>query len=73
MYLGLPVFAFGIDYNKETTENKAQYFSNSDELITLITSIRKNALSEMGQTMFSIATKRYNWESVARQYAEAID
>ncbi len=28
MYLGLPVFAYGVQYNKETTHNKANYFDN---------------------------------------------
>jgi len=33
MYLGLPIFAYGIGYNKETTQNKALYFNDKYELV----------------------------------------
>ena len=48
MYLGLPIFAFGVDYNKETTENKALYFDDFFELVSLLKNINKDKLIDIG-------------------------
>lgn len=66
MFLGLPIVAFDVVYNRATTENKALYFKNAQELKHLV-------LTEQfsnGREMKSIADRRYTWESISRQYAE---
>lgn len=70
MYLRLPVFAYDVDYNKETTENCARYFSNSNELSEFINRIDEKALSLIGIKMAEIANRRYRWDIISRQYEE---
>ena len=72
MYLGLPIFAYAANYNKETTENEAQYFSDSNELNQLIVNCNKDILLANGLKMSDIATRRYRWELIAAQYAELL-
>jgi len=68
MYLGLPVFAFDVAYNKETTEYKALYFKTVKDLKQQLKEINYQQLTEMGQTMREIAIKRYTWKIVAEKY-----
>jgi len=69
MYLGLPVFAFGVDYNKETTENKALYFNNLIELGSLLKNTTDKQLINIGKNMRIIAKERYTWACVSNKYS----
>ena len=73
MSLGLPVFAYGVDYNKETTEMCAKYFSDAKELSGLINQIDEESLNTIGTKMAEIANRRYRWESITEQYAAMMD
>ncbi|MEH6587348.1 MAG: DUF1972 domain-containing protein [Halioglobus sp.] len=73
MSLGLPVYAFDIDYNRETTENSARYFSSSGELAEMLKDLNESTLSDIGGQMAEIAARRYRWEIVAAQYAALLD
>lgn len=68
MYLRLPVVAFDVDYNKETTENKALYFNSSNDLLELILNLDEVMLADIAKEMRTISEKRYKWEIVAKQY-----
>ncbi len=70
MNLGLCCVVFDVDYNRETTEGKALYFKNSDELKSLIEVIGKKNLdvNRIKEEMFSIANKRYTWSKIISQY-----
>jgi glycosyltransferase involved in cell wall biosynthesis len=68
MYLGLPIFAFGVDYNKETTENKALYFNNVTELVSLLNNINDEQLIDIAKNMQVIAKERYTWSHISNQY-----
>jgi glycosyltransferase involved in cell wall biosynthesis len=70
MYLGLPIIAYGVEYNKVTTQYKALYFMNKSELLKLLDEIISNRdlLMRIGHEMREIAIQQYTWESVARQY-----
>src|ERR1700761_7989739 len=59
MYLGLPVIAFHVSYNKTTTENKAWYFSTSGELTDIIHRITPGTLKRNAAQMKEIADRRY--------------
>jgi glycosyltransferase involved in cell wall biosynthesis len=65
MHFGKAVFAFDCIYNRASTENKAQFFKDTTELIKLIESPAddNNALD-----MKEIANRRYTWKTVKRQY-----
>lgn len=69
MFLGCTVFAYDVIYNKETTEYKANYFGNIDELIHLL-SIDSLTLKENGIMMEKIAKRRYTWTRIASLYEE---
>lgn len=70
MFFQKPILAFDVVYNRETTEQKANYFSSVEDLVGLLNipyaSFKANAVD-----MERIAQKRYRWAVIARQY-EAI-
>ncbi|WP_242918062.1 DUF1972 domain-containing protein [Pontibacter liquoris] len=68
MYLGLPVFAFASGYNEHTSENKAFYFSNAQELTSLLENYHSLDLSFVGNELKQIAEARYKWELIATKY-----
>lgn len=67
MFFKKPIIAFDVVYNRETTENKATYFKNVDELISCLQQedvlLKKNA-----DCMLGIAQRRYKWNIIAKQY-----
>ncbi len=72
MYLGLPVMAFDVAYNRETTSHKALYFRNPDELIHLLNVSGKSKLEEIRKAMYETAATRYVWKNIARLYNREI-
>lgn len=70
MFFGRPVFAFNVVYNRETTEEKACYFTCAEELKELINQSSIDILRENGENMKEIAKRRYLWRHIAQQYEE---
>lgn len=68
MYLGLPIIAFGVSYNRVTTEHKAIYFDNLEELISEINKIYTVKLKKIGTEMKKIAQRRYTWTHIVFKY-----
>ncbi len=68
MFLGLPIFSYGVSYNRTTTENKAKYFYNEEELIDLVKKTEIEEITFIGNTMKSIAQRRYTWKVIADKY-----
>ena len=68
MYLGLPIIAFSVSYNKVTTEHKALYFKNRMELIEIVQSTSESQFKELGSKMKEIAYRRYTWKLIALKY-----
>jgi len=68
MSLGLPVIAFDVVYNRETTENKAIYFENSDALCQIIRDLTDEKLKQNADEMKQIAESRYKWSIVVQKY-----
>ncbi len=73
MFLGLPIFAYGVNYNRETTENSAAYFLNSMELQKLIKHIDDKYLRSIGEKMLEISNRRYRWKIIANKYCELFE
>lgn len=67
MFFAKPIIAFDCIYNRESTENKANYFSSVDELESAL-SISKEDLSKNAKAMEEIADMRYRWKTIANQY-----
>ena len=72
MYLGLPVIAYGVSYNRVTTQNKALYFTNKKELIAQINGTYTVKFKSIGQDLERIAAIRYKWSTIAIKYSRLI-
>ena len=68
MWLGLPILAFSNGYNENTTNFKARYFHDADELAKIVNSITQQELDAMRPLMRQFAIDNYRWEGVALQY-----
>lgn len=68
MSLKLPVLAFGIDYNIETTRNKAHYFNCADSLLILLGNLNDDCLNKNSKEMSLIAKEEYAWKNIANKY-----
>ena len=73
MYLGLPIFAFDVNFNKETTEYQAVYYHDADELERLVSSTDDSRLQKIGKHMKEISHRRYIWRRIASMYADAFE
>jgi len=68
MFSNLPIIAFDVIYNRQTTENKALYFSNSFELLEIVKSNNDNDIVKMKSDLKEIADRRYLWQIIAQKY-----
>ncbi len=66
MFCGCNVVAFDVAYNRETTEQRALFFRNEEELIELTSGGGHDR--DSSQAMSEIANRRYTWATIARQY-----
>ena len=65
MHFGMPIIAYDVVYNRETTENKAYYFRSADDLVSLL-----GRTDLQGSDMKEIAQSRYTWRHISRQYSD---
>ena len=72
MALALPIFAYAINYNKETTDGKAKYFNSSIELIKLLDNIDDERLYKISINMEDAAKENYTWRRISRQYSSIL-
>ena len=63
MFFGRPILSFDVIYNRETTKNKAHYYSNADDLQQLIHQGVDN-----GKELKQIACEQYTWSKIAKEY-----
>ena len=66
MFFGKPILAYDVVYNRETTENRADYFRTAEELSGLLKN--EEWMAGKGEAMLAIAERRYRWKTIARQY-----
>lgn len=66
MFFAKPLIAFDCVYNRESTENKATYFKDKEELVSILNGEPDRYAN--GNQMLEIARRRYTWETIARQY-----
>jgi glycosyltransferase involved in cell wall biosynthesis len=69
MHFGKSIFCYDCDYNRASTENFAEYFSESYGLVKMILG-QKDCRS--GQLLREIAQRRYTWDIVCRQYFDTL-
>ena len=63
MFFGCPILSFDVVYNRETTQNKAHYYSNAEELTALIAQGVDN-----GKELKEVACEEYTWAKIAKEY-----
>lgn len=66
MFLGRPILAYDVVYNRETTYQKAYYWQNSEQLQQLV---ERNDLTG-NDTMLVAQQQHYTWASISKQYEE---
>ncbi|HIF37116.1 MAG TPA: hypothetical protein EYQ70_01680 [Marine Group III euryarchaeote] len=64
--------SFNAATNIETTENKALYFANPEELYELLVNSDQDEMHSLGAAMTRIAQKKYRWKTIADQYRKLI-
>lgn len=72
MYLGLPIIAFDVSYNRSTTYDQAFYFSDQITLTNILTRLVEIDRSAASATMLNIAKREYTWEIISNKYLDAI-
>ncbi|HUH33988.1 MAG TPA: DUF1972 domain-containing protein [Daejeonella sp.] len=72
MNLGLCCVVYNVDYNRETTENQALYFNDSDELTKVLNEYEKGRVNTglYRERMKEIAERRYFWDLIVEKYAK---
>jgi len=68
MWLGLPVIAYDVPFNRTVTENAAFYFKSTEELIEIIEGLTEEELAESSSKMLKIAKRKYSWDKILAQY-----
>jgi glycosyltransferase involved in cell wall biosynthesis len=68
MNLGLNILAYDVHFNRETTEELALYFKNSEDLVTRLRSIEDGQHKDNKQSMKEIAVRRYTWGVISEKY-----
>ena len=67
MFFAKPIIAFDCIYNRESTDHKAIYFKDTNDLIAKLNTASSD-LDANARSMYEIANQRYRWETIAKQY-----
>lgn len=67
MFLGRPILAFDVIYNRETTQGEAYYYSDAESLRSLLV---RDDLD--GSATTATARREYVWSAIARQYEKVL-
>jgi glycosyltransferase involved in cell wall biosynthesis len=70
MSVGLPIIAYDVIFNRETTDNQSFYFRNSTELKDQVKSISVAERNMVGNKMAKIAKEKYTWNNIVAQYED---
>lgn len=68
MHFGIPVVAFDCVFNRNTTENRARFFSSAADLAELAAVKDETG----GDVMLEIARRRYVWDTISREYFDLL-
>ena len=65
MFFGRPVLAYDVVYNRATTDDKASYFKNADQLSVLLS---RGGVTDCGDALNEFARKEYTWRHITELY-----
>lgn len=70
MYIGLPILAYNVDFNRETTQNKVLYFNDIKQLQTNVELLLndKTLQKKIVKNVKKIAKDKYNWRIIINKY-----
>ncbi|MDR4877609.1 putative glycosyl transferase [Escherichia coli H605] len=68
MHFNIPIFAFDCNFNRYTTNDLAHYFSNSEQLSSLVESLSFGNLKCRVFDIKKYAEDMYNWRNIAAMY-----
>jgi glycosyltransferase involved in cell wall biosynthesis len=68
MHFGCPVLAYDCTFNRSTTENKALFFRDAQQLCNEIESLAPEHLASVGRELREVAQRRYTWGKIGAQY-----
>jgi glycosyltransferase involved in cell wall biosynthesis len=69
MHFGKSIFCFDCNYNRASTEDKAEFFADADVLVELM---KLEKTIDNGHIMLEIAQRRYTWDIVRKQYFDVM-
>jgi glycosyltransferase involved in cell wall biosynthesis len=72
MCLGNAILSYDAQTNRETTHNKAFFFSDSDTLTRQLSTLSKADLESNRIEMKQIALDNYTWQVIANQYRDLL-
>jgi glycosyltransferase involved in cell wall biosynthesis len=70
MYSQLPIIATDVSYNRATTEDKALYFKDANDLCGIVLTLNEQKRIEVASNMYEIATRRYLWKIIVDKYEQ---
>ena len=73
MYLALPIIAFGVNYNRETTFNRGIYFADAEELLELLKCLDTFDRDLISKDMYKLARKNYSWKAINKKYVNMLE
>lgn len=68
MHFGVPILAFDCNFNRYSTEQKANYFDSSTALKQLLETLDGSTLDKNAKAMKEVAQRRYTWAEINRMY-----
>lgn len=66
MHFSKPIYAYDCNFNRYSTEDSCLYFDSSDSLVSILN--KDYDLSSNAMSMKKIATRRYTWEIITKEY-----
>lgn len=73
MYLGIPILAYDVKFNRYTTDNNALFWSNRACLRELLNNYSKDDMDESVSFSLKYAKKYYTWEFISNEYMNLFD
>lgn len=70
---GLPVLAYRVSYNQTTTEHRAYYFDQAEDIVCFMQNASMEILKKTAIAMQEIADRRYKWQVIAQKYDALIE
>lgn len=67
MNFGLPIIAFDCIYNRSTTKDKCLYWTESNDIVSLIQN-ESAKFDSIAEEMLSIGQEEYSWKNIASKY-----